>query len=179
MILSSGKITLRSFSDADTQRMAELANNEKIAINLRDGFPFPYTLNDAMNFISKFKESDTFFAIEWEGVYVGNISLLPLDDVYRKTAEIGYFLGEPYWGKGIMTTAVRCITDFGFRVKHFARIHTGVYEYNPASMRVLEKCGFTLEGIFRKNVLKNNRLWNEHRYALLNPTVLQANPMSL
>jgi ribosomal-protein-alanine N-acetyltransferase len=173
MILSSGKLTLRSFSDNDAQRLTKLANNEKIAINLRDGFPFPYTLNDAINFISKFKERDTFFAIEWDGVYVGNISLLPLDNVHRKTAEIGYFLGEPYWGKGIMTTAVKCITDFGFHVKQFARIHTGVYEYNPASMRVLEKCGFTREGIFRKNVLKNNRLWDEHRYALLNPTMLQ------
>ena len=169
MVINSGNMTLRPFRETDAPRLAELANNEKIGRNLRDGFPFPYTLEDAQRFIERFKQFNTYFAIEYLGEYVGNISLTPLDNVYRKTAEIGYFLGEPYWNKGIMTTAVNLITDFGFNQLGLARIHTGVYEYNPASQKVLEKCGYTREGIFRKNIFKDNRLWDEIRYAKINP----------
>jgi RimJ/RimL family protein N-acetyltransferase len=94
-----------------------------------------------------------------------------LENVYRKTAEIGYFLGEPYWNKGIMTTAVNMITEFGFNELGFARIHTGVYEYNAASQKVLEKCGYIKESIFRKNVFKDGRLWDEVRFAKINPAL--------
>ena len=150
--------------------MAELSNNEKIARNLRDGFPNPYTLRDAENFIAKFIDLEpvTFFAIEYNGEYAGNISLVPGQDVYRKSAEIGYFLGEPYWNKGIATIAVKLITDYGFNVLGIVRIHTGIFEYNTASMRVLEKCGFEKEGIFKKSIFKHNRLWDEVRYAKIN-----------
>ena len=165
MNLSSGKTSLRHFRDEDQQRLSELANNEKIGRNLRDGFPFPYTLADAANFISRFKAHPSFFAIEYNGEYVGNISLVPLDNVYRRTAEIGYFLGEPYWNKGIMTSAVNIITEFGFRELDLIRIHTGIYEYNPASQRVLEKCGFVKEGVFRKNICKNGQMFDEIRFA--------------
>jgi RimJ/RimL family protein N-acetyltransferase len=122
-----------------------------------------------MDFIRRFKDHISFFAIEYNGEYAGNISLAPCDNVHRETAEIGYFLGEPYWNKGIMTTAVNLITEYGFRELGFARIHTGVYEFNPASQRVLEKCGYTKEGIFRKNVFREDRLWDEVRYAKINP----------
>jgi RimJ/RimL family protein N-acetyltransferase len=175
MDLVSGNITLRHFRESDAPRLAELANNWKIGRNLRDGFPHPYTLEDARKFISLFAEHETFFAIEYEAEYAGNISLVPLGDVYRKTAEIGYFLGEPYWNKGIMTRAVNLITEFGFKEKHFARIHTGVYEYNPASQKVLEKCGYVKEGIFKKSIFKENQLWDEVRYAKINPDVLNGN----
>ena len=169
MELKSGNINLRAFRETDAPRLAELANNEKIGRNLRDGFPYPYTLEDAMSFIKRFIDHNSFFAIEYQGEYVGNISLAPCENVYRKTAEIGYFIGEPYWNKGIVTSAVNLITEFGFRELGFARIHTGVYEYNPASQRVLEKCGFVKEGIFRKSIFKNNQLWDEVRYAKINP----------
>jgi RimJ/RimL family protein N-acetyltransferase len=148
-----------------------LANNEKIGWNLRDGFPYPYTLRDAKLFIKRFKHHPTFFAIDYKGEYVGNISLVPQENVYRKTAEIGYFIGEPYWNKGIMTTAVNLITDFGFNICNFARIHTGVYDYNPASQKVLLKCGYTLEAVFKKNVFKNGQLHDEVRFAKINPAV--------
>lgn len=171
MHLKSGDITLRPLRESDAPRLAELANNEKIGRNLRDGFPFPYTIDDALDFIKRFMHGTSIFAIEFKGEYVGNISLTPCENVYRKTAEIGYFLGEPYWNKGIMTTAVNLITGFGFNDLGFARIHTGVYEYNPASQRVLEKCGFVKEGIFRKSIFKNNELWDEVRFAKVNPAV--------
>ncbi len=138
---------------------------------MRDGFPYPYTTDDARGFIKRFMQFNTYFAIEYNGEYVGNISLTPCENVYRKTAEIGYFLGEPYWNKGITTVAVNLITDYGFKELGFARIHTGVYEYNPASQRVLEKCGFVKEGIFRKSIFKDNRLWDEVRFAKINPEI--------
>jgi RimJ/RimL family protein N-acetyltransferase len=171
MIVKTGDITLRPFRESDAPRMAELANNEKIGKNLRDGFPYPYTTADALNFIKRFMKFNAYFAIEYKGEYVGNISLTPLENVYRKTAEIGYFLGEPYWNKGIMTAAVNLITRFGFQGLGFARIHTGVYEYNPASQKVLEKCSYVKEGVFRKSIFKGNKLWDEVRYARINPEV--------
>lgn len=163
-------VTLRPLIINDAPRLAELANNEKVSINLRDGFPNPYTLADAEKFIGMAIKHDPqqIFAIEYNGEYVGNIGLYPGDDVYRKSAEIGYFIGEPYWNKGIMTRAVKLMVEYGFKHLDSARIHTGIFEYNTASQRVLEKYGFKKEGIFEKSVFKNNRLWDEVRYALLN-----------
>jgi ribosomal-protein-alanine N-acetyltransferase len=171
MLLQSGDIILRPLQNDDAHRLSMLANNIKIGRNLRDGFPFPYTLKDAKKFIKRFKNHPTLFAIQYKGEYAGNISLLPQEDVYRNTAEIGYFIGEPYWNKGIMTVAVNLITEFGFKVFNFARIHTGVYSYNPASQRVLTKCGFIPEAVFRKNVFKDGQLHDEVRFAKINPDV--------
>ena len=171
MELQSKNIKLRPFRVTDAPHMAELANNPKIGRNLRDGFPFPYTEADALNFIMRFMKLESYFVIEFNGEYAGNISLTPLENVYRKTAEIGYFLGEPFWNKGIMTIAVKLITDFGFNELGLARIHTGVYEYNPASQKVLEKCGYVKEAVFRKNVFKNGELHDEIRFGKINPAV--------
>jgi [ribosomal protein S5]-alanine N-acetyltransferase len=173
MELISGNIKLRPLCVSDAERIAELANNEKIACNLRDGFPHPYTLADAENFLSKFTNQDpvTYFGIDFNGEYVGNISLVPCQDIYRMSAEIGYFIGEPYWNKGIVTTAVNLITEYGFQHLDIIRIQTGVFEYNTASQRVLEKCGFVKEGVFRKSVIKQGKLWDEVRYAKLKPGI--------
>jgi [ribosomal protein S5]-alanine N-acetyltransferase len=162
-------VKLRPFRLEDAPRLAELANNIKIAVNLRDGFPHPYSLADAENFIKMCMSQNPTqaFAIEYNGEYAGNIGLHPETDVYRKSAEIGYFLGEPYWGKGIMTEAVKQMVEYGFANLDIVRIHTGIFEYNVASQRVLEKCGFKKEVVFEKAIFKNNRLWNEVRYALL------------
>jgi len=171
MELKSGNIKLRPLRLTDAARLAELANNEKISRNLRDGFPNPYTLADAEKFLKQFTNQDpvTFFGIEYNGEHVGNISLVKGQDIYRKSAEIGYFIGEPYWNKGIVTTAVNLITEYGFKHLGIIRIHTGIFEYNTASMRVLEKCGFTKEGVFRKSVFKQNKIWDEVRYSKINP----------
>lgn len=171
MILQSGDVTLRPLRNEDAKALSVLANNEKIERNVRDGFPHPYTLKDAKQFIKRFKNHPALFAIDYKGEYAGNISLTPQENVYRKTAEIGYLLGEPFWNKGIMTTAVKLITDYGFRVCNYARIHTGVYSYNPASQKVLLKCGYKLEAVFSKNVFKHGQLHDEFRFAIINPTV--------
>jgi [ribosomal protein S5]-alanine N-acetyltransferase len=164
-------VKLRPLTMDDAPVMAELANNEKISINLRDGFPHPYTLKHAEEFISHFKEHHRMkvFGIEYNSRYAGNISLNPGENIYRKSAEIGYFLGEPYWNKGIMTEAVMQMVIYGFKYLDIVRIHTGIFEYNKASQRVLEKCGFKKEAVFEKAIFKNNQLWDEVRYALLIP----------
>jgi RimJ/RimL family protein N-acetyltransferase len=173
-ILKDQDVALRKFKQNDAIRMQELANNEKISINLRDAFPHPYTLSDAKDFIENCLSQDpiTTFAIEYEGEYVGNIGLGQGSDVYRKSAEIGYFIGEPYWNKGITTKAVNLITKYGFEKLGIVRIHTGIYEYNPASMRVLEKCGFEKDGVFRAAIFKNGKMWDEHRFSIINPELI-------
>jgi [ribosomal protein S5]-alanine N-acetyltransferase len=171
MELRDDRVLLRKLTRDDLPRMAMLANNEKIGRNLRDGFPYPYTLKDADYFYKLFTETPSLivFAIEYNGDYVGNISLSLGQNVYRRSAEIGYFIGEDYWNKGIVTKAVKLITKYGFENLDINRIHTGIYEWNPASMKVLEKCGFQKEGVFKKSVIKCNMLIDEHRYALLKP----------
>ena len=167
--LTDGEVTLRPFRPEDKYRLRELADNEKIAVNLRDGFPHPYTLNDAEKFIEMAMNLNPLqiFAIEFKGVYVGNIGLHKKTDVYRMGAEIGYFLGEPYWNMGIMSRAVILVCDYGFRELELIRIDTGIFEYNPASMRVLEKCGFTREAVFKNSVIKMGKIWDEIRYVKL------------
>ena len=173
MELVSDDIRLRPFRMSDAEKLTEMANNKKISRNLRDGFPHPYTHEDAVTFIRHCLDMprDTFFAIEFRSEHVGNISLNPCQDVYRKSAEIGYFIAEPYWNKGIASSAVKIIVQFGFNNLGMMRIQTGVYEYNPASMRVLEKCGFVKEGLFKKAIYKDGELWDEVRFAILNPVL--------
>jgi [ribosomal protein S5]-alanine N-acetyltransferase len=171
MNLRSGEVELRPFTLGDIPRMAELANNELISQNLRDGFPHPYMVADAESFFEKYENhtSIILFAITYQEEYVGNISLLPGTDVYRKSAEIGYFIGQPYWNKGIVSRAVDLIVEYGFSQLGLIRIHTGVFEYNIASQRVLEKCGFVKEGVFKNSIIKKNKIWDEVRYAKINP----------
>jgi [ribosomal protein S5]-alanine N-acetyltransferase len=168
-MLSEGDVVIRPVGMDDAEVIARYANNAKIAVNLRDGFPHPYTLRHAKDFVSKMamKEPPMIFAIEYNGEFCGVIGLSGQDDVYRMTSEIGYWIAEPFWGKGIATEAVRLLTDYGLNELGFVRIHTGVFEYNPASMKVLEKNGYALDGIFRKSVFKQGRIWDEHRYSII------------
>ncbi|HKL31200.1 MAG TPA: GNAT family protein [Tangfeifania sp.] len=169
IIGTDGYVALRELIDTDLPKMAKYANNKKVSINLRDAFPNPYTVDDAKRFFKMVNEQDpkTFLAIEYQGEYVGNISLLPGSDVYRKSAEIGYFIGEPFWNKGIATRAVKLITKFGFEKLGIVRIYTGIFEFNKASQRVLEKCGFQKEAVFKDAIFKNGKLHNEVRFAKL------------
>ena len=163
-------IKIRPLNLSDKSELANLANNKKIWDNLRDYIPYPYNENDANNFI-KLTEQESpkqNFGIEYNGKLCGVIGLIVQKDVYRKSAEIGYWIGEPYWGKGIATKAVELITDYGFNTLDLKRIYTGVFEYNIASMKVLEKNGFEKEGILKKAVLKNEIFFDEHRYYKLN-----------
>lgn len=164
---TDGIVTIRKFRRNDKFRMAVMANNEKIAANLRDAFPSPYAPEDAQRFISVCLRQHPYelFAIEFEGEYVGNIGLHRQNDVYRKTAELGYFIGEPYWNRGITTRAVNLICEYGFRELDVIKIFSGVFSFNTASQRVLEKCGFTLEAVLKSAVIKNGEICDEYRYA--------------
>ena len=156
-MLQYKNIILRSLTDDDATALAQLANNKKIYDNVRDALPHPYTLDDAIFFINLTKQENpqVSFAIEYEGVFCGMIGLIPQKDVYRLTAEIGYWLGEPFWGKGIITKAAAMVTDYGFNELGLIRIHTGIFEHNIASMKVLEKNGYKKECVFEKSVIKN------------------------
>ena len=170
--LTAGPIRLRGFRDLDQVRLAGLCNNRKIWDNVRDYLPSPYTEQNALDFIRLCQQEapTTTFAIEYKGELAGCIGLVKQTDVYRLSAELGYWIGEPYWGKGIATQAVELITSYGFDQLGLVRIYSGVFEFNTASQRVLEKSGFKLEGIFEKSVIKNGRIHNELRYARLNPS---------
>jgi len=167
IIGKEGGVILRELMDSDLEQLATYANNEKVSINLRDGFPKPYTIENAKSFKKMIDSQNpkTFFAIEYKNHYVGNISLSQGSDVYRKSAEIGYFVGEPFWNKGIATKAVNRITEWGFNHLDIVRIYTGVFEFNQASQRVLLKCGFIQEAVFKKSICKNNKIFNEIRFA--------------
>ncbi len=159
-------ISIRPLKSSDKSELAKLANNKKIWDNLRDKIPFPYTEKDAEFFINLTQQEtpQQNFAIAYKGKICGVIGLTIQKDVYRKSAEIGYFIGEPYWGKGIATKAVALITEYGFKELDLNRIYTGVFEYNIASMKVLEKNGFKKEGVFKNAVVKNNIVCDEHRF---------------
>ncbi len=167
--LNKDKVSLRTLNDEDIPTFAHLANNKKIFDNVRDRFPHPCTEKDAAAFINLKKNEDpiTVFAIEFNGDLCGAIGLECKEDIYRNTAEIGYWLGEPFWRKGIMTSAIKIMVEYGFNSLKLKRIEAGVFEYNPASMRALEKNGFMKEGISQKAITKNGKIWDEHRYAKL------------
>ncbi len=167
-------VIIRPLQEKDAERMARLANNNNISDNLRDGFPHPYTLKDAEVFIEKFKDQKQakIFGIEFNAEYVGNIGLVQESDVYQKSAELGYFIGEPYWNKGITTKAIMLICEYGFNNLDIVRIHCGVYEYNKVSQHILEKCDFQKEGIFKKAIFKKGKIWDEVRFAKLKPGII-------
>ena len=163
--------TLRPWREADAASIARYADNEKIAANLRDVFPWPYRRQDAAAFVADCVRNEgrgqLCRAIEMDGEAVGSISLTLGTDVYRRSAELGYFLGEPFWGRGLMTAAVAAMCREGFGTWDIVRIYAEVYARNTASRRVLEKAGFTLEGTLRRSVCKNGEMLDSCIYALL------------
>jgi len=163
------KSTLREWKPGDAKSLVRHANNRKIWRNLRDAFPHPYTLADAKRWIKIANPTtpETNFAIVVEGAAVGGIGLLLKNDVFRRSAEIGYWLGEEYWGRGIVTEAVRAVTDYAFETFDICRVYAGVFEWNPASIRVLEKAGYEFEGRMKKSVTKDGHTIDELIYAII------------
>lgn len=133
---------------------------------MRDAFPSPYTMDDARRFIAMATGPDAplLLAIEVQREAAGGIGIHPLGDVYRGTAEIGYWLAEPFWGKGIMTGAVEALVPVAFQQTDLVRIQAGIFADNPASMRVLEKAGFTREAVHRHAVTKRGVVMDEVMY---------------
>ena len=166
-------VILRRLAINDAKPLAQLANNRKIWDNLRDYIRYPYKLEDAINFIQfigKEKPEQTFAICSKSGDVCGVIGLALQKDVYRDTAELGYWIGEPFWGKGIATKAVALITNYSFEQLDLRRIYAGVFDFNRASMRVLEKNGYAKEGVFKNAIIKNHQIYDEHRYAKLKKT---------
>jgi ribosomal-protein-alanine N-acetyltransferase len=158
---------LRHWQQGDEKSLAENANNYEIWKNLKDIFPYPYTLVDAHEWVKIASNLPANFAIDIDGKAVGGIGILLKDDIYRKNAEIGYWLGEAHWGKGIISSAINEVVDDTFKNYDINRIYAGIFEYNPASMRVLEKAGFHQEAILRKSLIKEGKLYDEHIFVKL------------
>lgn len=157
-------LILRPWQKQDAQALAAIANNRNIWNNMRDFFPSPYTVSDALQWITKTAADNPVqhFAILWQQKIVGGCGCILKEDVYRKNIEVGYYVGEPYWGKGIATEACRLLCDYIVEQKDMVRIEANTFQHNKASMRVLQKNGFYLEAIKRKAVFKNNELMDEY-----------------
>lgn len=162
---------LRPWQLPDAESIAAAANNPKIAANLRNVFPSPYTLANAEWFvgdcIAKDEARQLMRAIVIGGKAAGSVSVALKDDVYEKSAELGYWLAEEYWNKGVMTEAVRQICRDAFARYDILRIFAEPFADNRGSRRVLEKAGFTCEGTMRNGVYKNGRVSSYCMYALL------------
>lgn len=170
MILESdNNIKLRPLALSDKLVLATLVNNKKIWDNLRDYIPHPYDESDAKFFINLTQKEcpRQNFGIAYNDELCGVIGLIPQKDVHKKSAEIGYWIGEPYWGKGIATKAVALIINYGFEKLDLIRIYSGVFGFNKASMKVLEKNNYQKEGVFKNAIVKNGEIHDEHRYCIL------------
>lgn len=161
--------TIREWRLEDKNDLATMLNNKNILNNLRDGLPYPYTINDAEEYITAMLSADktkTFaFAIVVNDIVVGSIGVFRCDNIHSLTAEMGYYIGEPYWGKGLGTSAVKQICKFIFEHTNIIRIFAEPFAYNIASCRVLEKAGFQLEGILHSNAVKNGNVIDMKMYA--------------
>lgn len=162
---------LRPWRETDAVSLTRYADNLKIAVNLRDAFPYPYTPADAEAYVrgcmEREGERQLCRAIVINGEAAGSIGVFLGNDVYRKSAELGYWLGEPFWGRGIMTAAVEQICLDAFRRFDIVRMYAEPYAQNMGSRRVLEKTGFTLEGTLRRRVYKCGEFWDSCLYALM------------
>jgi RimJ/RimL family protein N-acetyltransferase len=161
--------TVRSWREDDAPSLARQANNRRVWVNLRDRFPHPYTSDDAARFLAWVlaERPETNFAIAVGDEAVGAIGYEIQPDVHRISAEIGFWLGEAYWGRGIMTEALRAVTEHAFHTHNLHRLFAGVFEWNPASMRVLEKAGYAREAILRKSAIKDGRIIDQVQYAIV------------
>jgi len=161
---------LRKWNEADLDSLVKYANNWNVAKWLTNGFPHPYTQEDGKKFLSMIANdsSTKVFAIEVNGEAVGSIGIFPQTDIHEKSAEMGYWLAEEYWGKGIMTKAIQEIVEYGFQTFDIVRIFARPFSTNFNSQRVLEKAGFTLEARLKKALFKNGEFMDEIIYAKLN-----------
>ena len=165
------KCRIRKWELSDAKDLAAALSNKKVQDNLRDGLPYPYTEQDGKEFISAMlsaDENETFaFAITVDNMVIGSIGIFRQGNIHRQTAELGYYIAEEYWGKGIMTEAVKQICEYVFAKSDIIRIYAEPFAYNIASCRVLEKVGFQYEGTLRSNAVKNGRVSDMEMYSLL------------
>ena len=162
---------IRKWKLTDAKDIAVALSNKKIQDNLRDGLPYPYSEQDGIDFISSMlsaNEDETFaFAITLDDKVIGSIGVFRQQNIHRQTAEMGYYIAEEHWGKGIMTEAVKQICDYVFKNSDILRIYAEPFAYNTGSCRVLEKAGFQYEGTLRNNAVKNGKVIDMKMYSLL------------
>lgn len=167
--IQTSNCIIRSFKDSDAKSIAKYADNIHIWNNVRDLFPYPYKLEDAQKFIDFSLSQDPVcnFAIEVNGEAIGVIGLILGTDINRISAELGYWIGEPYWGKGIMTEAVKAFIEYSFQTYKIHRIFAGIFSFNPTSMKVVEKAGLKYECTLKEAVIKNGEICDEVIYTIL------------
>lgn len=162
---------IREWKIEDKHKLSELLNNKKIQNNLRDGLPYPYTADDAEEYIVSMLSADktkTFaFAITVNDIAIGSIGVFRCGNIHSRTAEMGYYVGEPYWGKGFATSAVKQTCKYIFDNTDIIRIFAEPFAYNTASCHVLEKAGFQFEGTLHSNAVKNGKIIDMKMYALV------------
>lgn len=164
-------LKLRPFYPSDYKSIAALANNRLIWENLRDRFPYPYTEEDAKQFIRLVTSYSptTEFAIDFNGEAIGAAGIILKDDVYEGNGEIGYWIGQDYWGKGIGTKVVAELLRIAFDELKLYRVYAEVFDKNPASARVLEKNGLCKEATLKNAIIKDGVRQNLCIYSIINP----------
>jgi ribosomal-protein-alanine N-acetyltransferase len=169
VIITLEHCVVRSYRLEDAESLALYANNRKIWQNLRDGFPNPYKLDNAKIFIERAIQAnpETMYAICAEGFAAGGIGYTLHSDIERLSAEVGYWLGEPFWGKGIVTEALKAVTKYAIAQHNLLRVYAVPFESNKASHRVLEKSGYQLEGRLRKSAIKDGKVMDQLMYAYI------------
>ncbi len=169
MRIESGLCVVRCWNSDDEKALVRQANNRKIWRNLRDGFPHPYSRQDGRSFLEFVAAMDpeTYFCIEVEGEAAGAIGYTVNKDVERFSAEIGYWLGEEHWGLGIMTEALRAVTDYAVKTHNLSRVYAVPFDWNIPSFRVLEKAGYVFEGRMRNAAYKDGQIVDEFVYAFV------------
>ena len=169
MRIEFGQWQIRSLQLSDAPALAKYGNNRAIWRNLWDRHPYPYGIEDAEEWIQFAigQEPETIFAIASADEAIGCIGMLPQTDVARLSAEVGYWLGEPFWNRGIVTGALQALTEYAFGELGLVRLYATVMEWNPASARVLEKAGYQYEGLLRKSVIKDGRIIDQWLYAIV------------
>jgi RimJ/RimL family protein N-acetyltransferase len=167
MQLELGEIAVRSWRKDDLKALVLRANNPKIAANLRDQFPHPYTRRDAIDFLeyAQSQEPECSFAIEFGGEAVGGVGFLLGRDIARISAEMGYWLSEEFWGRGIATSAVTAMSDWALENYKLTRVFAMAFAHNTASIRVLEKAGFDREALLRRSAIKNGVILDQILFA--------------
>jgi len=161
-------ILLREYGESDLERLVTLANNQSVSRYLVYTFPYPYTLKDAEWWIGTGSKQNGVVTrvIEYQGLFVGGVGITPQSGWREHLGEIGYWVAEDYWGKGIATAALCEMTEYGFAHRQFRKLFAPVLGPNVASMRVLEKCGYQREAILKDEVQKGGRYFDIHHFAL-------------
>jgi RimJ/RimL family protein N-acetyltransferase len=168
MLLDLGDgLRIRPWRRDDLDALLRHANNPKIAGNLRDQFPHPYTRRDGIDYLNYVRAMDVpmSLAVEYEIEAIGGLGFKLGVDIARLSVEMGYWLAEPYWGRGLTTRAVIAAADWAFGNYGVVRIFAIAFSHNVASMRVLEKAGFEREGLLRRSAIKNGLVLDQVMYS--------------